>query len=57
MLWLRQSEAFAKSQKMPPTCIAWLRDFNTLSVGLKVAYDSWTYCNSHQISVYSLCVI
>jgi len=32
-----QSEAFAKSQKILPTCIFWLIDFNTLSVCLKAA--------------------
>ena len=32
-----QSEAFAKSQKIPPTCIFWLMDWNRLSVSLKTS--------------------
>ena len=33
--WFTQSEAFARPQKIPSSCISWLIDLNVLSVSLK----------------------
>jgi hypothetical protein len=35
--WFTQPKVFAKSYKIPPTCIFWLTDLNTLSARLKAA--------------------
>ena len=37
--WFKQPNAFAKSQKIPPTCIFWLIDLNTRSVSLKATFS------------------
>jgi len=36
-----QSKVFAKSQKIPPTCILRLTDLNTQSVSLKAVLKSY----------------
>lgn len=37
--WFMQSKAFARSQKIPQTCIFWLIELNMLRVSLKAAFS------------------
>ena len=57
-MWLMQSNALVKSQKIPPTCCRWFSEVSILSVRVKIAFSICTPFlkpQTHKQNLYIMC--